>query len=138
MVAAICIENAVNRARLLRSGLTDFLTGFHNRRYLHARLREELARAQRAKQSLACLMIDVDHFKRINDQYGHLAGDAVLREVAQRIDAEMRISDTGARFGGDEFAIVLSQARSRRRREGRRTRAAHGAQPPDRDLQTGQ
>jgi diguanylate cyclase (GGDEF)-like protein len=108
VVAAICIENAVNRARLLRSGLTDFLTGFHNRRYLHARLREELARAQRAQQSLACLMIDIDHFKRINDQHGHLAGDAVLREVAHRVDAEMRISDTGARFGGDEFAIVLS------------------------------
>ncbi len=110
VVAAICIENAVNRARLLRSGLTDFLTGFHNRRYLQARLREELARAQRAHQSLACLMIDIDHFKRINDQHGHLAGDAVLREVAHRVDAEMRISDTGARFGGDEFAIVLSQA----------------------------
>ena len=110
LVAAICIENAVNRARLLRSGYTDFLTGFHNRRYLHARLREELARAQRAGQSIVCLMIDLDHFKRINDQYGHLAGDAVLREVAQRIDAEMRISDTGARFGGDEFALVLSEA----------------------------
>ena len=110
LVAAICVENAVNRARLLRSGFTDFLTGFHNRRYLHARLREELARAQRARKSIVCLMIDVDHFKRINDQYGHLAGDAVLREVAQRIDAEMRISDTGARFGGDEFALVLSQA----------------------------
>jgi two-component system cell cycle response regulator len=110
LVAALCVENAVNRARLLRSGLTDFLTGFHNRRYLHARLREEMARAQRAHQSLVCLMIDVDHFKRINDQFGHLAGDAVLREVAQRIDAEMRISDTGARFGGDEFAMVLSQA----------------------------
>ena len=110
LVAAICVENAVNRARLLRSGLTDFLTGFHNRRYLHARLREELARTQRARQSIVCLMIDVDHFKRINDQYGHLAGDAVLREVAQRIDAEMRISDTGARFGGDEFAMVLAQA----------------------------
>ncbi len=110
LVAAICIENAVNRARLLRSGFTDFLTGFHNRRYLHARLREELARAQRARQSIVCLMIDLDHFKRINDQYGHLAGDAVLREVAQRIDAEMRISDTGARFGGDEFAVVLSEA----------------------------
>ena len=110
LVAAICVENAVNRARLLRSGLTDFLTGFHNRRYLHARLREELARAQRARHALVCLMIDVDHFKRINDQYGHLAGDAVLREVAQRIDAEMRLSDTGARFGGDEFAMVLSHA----------------------------
>jgi two-component system cell cycle response regulator len=110
LVAAICIENAVNRARLLRSGFTDFLTGFHNRRYLHARLREELARAQRARQSIVCLMIDLDHFKRINDRYGHLAGDAVLREVAQRIDAEMRISDTGARFGGDEFALVLAEA----------------------------
>jgi diguanylate cyclase (GGDEF)-like protein len=110
LVAAICVENAVNRARLLRSGLTDFLTGFHNRRYLHARLREELARAQRARLPIVCLMIDVDHFKRINDQYGHLAGDTVLREVAQRIDTEMRISDTGARFGGDEFAMVLSQA----------------------------
>ena len=110
LVAAICIENAVNRARLLRSGYTDFLTGFHNRRYLHARLREELARAQRARQSIVCLMIDLDHFKRINDQYGHLAGDGVLREVAQRIDAEMRISDTSARFGGDEFALVLSEA----------------------------
>jgi len=110
VVAAICIENAVNRARLLRSGLTDFLTGFHNRRYLQARLREELARAQRGRDSLACLMIDVDHFKRINDQYGHLAGDNVLREVAQRIDAALRLSDTGARFGGDEFAVVLSQA----------------------------
>jgi two-component system, cell cycle response regulator len=107
VVAAICLENAVNRARLVRSGLTDFLTGFHNRRYLHARLCEELARAQRDHLPIACLMIDVDYFKRINDEYGHLAGDAVLREVAQRIDDEMRLSDTGARFGGDEFAIVL-------------------------------
>ena len=107
VVSAICLENAVNRARLVRSGLTDFLTGFHNRRYLHARLCEELARAQRNHQPIACLMIDVDYFKRINDEYGHLAGDAVLREVAQRIDDEMRLSDTGARFGGDEFAIVL-------------------------------
>lgn len=107
VVAAICLENAVNRARLVRSGLTDFLTGFHNRRYLHARLCEELARAQRDRLPIACLMIDVDRFKRINDEYGHLAGDAVLREVAQRIDDQMRLSDTGARFGGDEFAIVL-------------------------------
>src|ERR1700761_7636301 len=107
VVAAICLENAVTRARLGRSGLTDFLTGFANRRYLPRRLCEELTRAQRDHHPIACLMIDVDHFKRINDQYGHLAGDAVLREVAKRIDHEMRLSDTGARFGGDEFAIVL-------------------------------
>jgi two-component system, cell cycle response regulator len=125
LVAGICIENAVNRARLLRSGLTDFLTGFHNRRSMQARLREELARAQRAHHSLACLLVDVDHFKRINDHYGHLAGDHVLREVAHRIDAEMRISDTGARFGGDEFAMVLTQAS-----------VAHGEKVAGRVLQT--
>ena len=107
LIAAICLENAVNRARLVRSGLTDFLTGFHNRRYMNARLREELARAQRDQRTVACLMIDVDHFKRINDAHGHLAGDTVLREVAQRIDSVIRMSDTGARFGGDEFAVVL-------------------------------
>jgi diguanylate cyclase (GGDEF)-like protein len=109
LVSAVCLENGVNRARLLRSGFTDFLTGFYNRRYLEARLREELARAQRLGQMLAFLMIDVDHFKQVNDRFGHLAGDSVLREVARRIGGELRSSDTGARFGGDEFAMLLQQ-----------------------------
>ncbi|HEY5264463.1 MAG TPA: DUF484 family protein, partial [Steroidobacteraceae bacterium] len=72
-VAAVCIENAINRTRLLRAGITDFLTGWHNRRYLQQRLKEELARAQRRGGSIACLMIDIDRFKSINDGYGHLA-----------------------------------------------------------------
>jgi diguanylate cyclase (GGDEF)-like protein len=110
VVVAISLENAVNRARLVRSGVTDFLTGWHNRRYFHNRLREELARAERTAKALACLMIDVDHFKEINDRFGHLAGDEALKEVARRAEAEIRAGDTGARFGGDEFAILLAGA----------------------------
>ncbi len=108
-VVAVCLENACNRARVLRSGLSDYLTGWHNRRYLNARLREELARAQRSGASVACLMIDIDLFKSINDSYGHAGGDEVLREVAARIEAQIRASDTAARFGGDEFTLLLPE-----------------------------
>lgn len=106
-MASFCIENVVNRARLLRSGFTDVLTGWHNRRYLHVRLREELARAARDGTTLVCLMIDVDHFKRVNDTWGHAAGDHVLREVAHRIESQVRTSDVAARYGGEEFVVVL-------------------------------
>src|ERR1700685_4017532 len=109
-VAAVCIENAVNRARLLRAGITDFLTGWHNRRYLQHRLKEELAHAQRRNGAIACLMIDIDRFKSINDGYGHLAGDTALKEIAQRIESQIRSMDTAARFGGDELAILLPEA----------------------------
>jgi two-component system, cell cycle response regulator len=111
-VAAVCIENAVNRARLLRAGITDFLTGWHNRRYMQQRLKEELARAQRRGGTIACLMIDIDKFKSINDGYGHLAGDSALKEVAVRIEAQIRSMDTAARFGGDELAILLPDTTS--------------------------
>jgi two-component system cell cycle response regulator len=109
-VGAVCIENAVNRARLLRAGITDFLTGWHNRRYLQQRLKEELSRAQRRGGSIACLMIDIDKFKGINDGYGHLAGDAALKEIAHRVEGQIRSMDTAARFGGDELAILLPEA----------------------------
>ena len=107
VIAAFCLESAVNRARLVRSGFTDVLTGWHNRRYLQSRLREELARCRRERTALTCLMIDVDHFKRINDRHGHLAGDDVLRLVARRIGGAVRGSDVPARYGGEEFVILL-------------------------------
>lgn len=106
-LAAICVENATNRARLLRAGITDFLTGWHNRRYLQQRLKEEISRAQRRQSSIACLMMDIDRFKAINDSYGHLAGDNALKEVALRVESQIRSMDTAARYGGDELAIVL-------------------------------
>jgi diguanylate cyclase (GGDEF)-like protein len=106
-IASLCVENTINRARLLRSGFTDVLTGWHNRRYLTVRIKEELAGARRDRAHLTCLMIDIDHFKRVNDTWGHAAGDAVLREVALRIDSQVRASDVAARYGGEEFVVLL-------------------------------
>lgn len=107
VIASFCIENVINRARLLRSGFTDVLTGWHNRRYLSVRLTEELARARRDQSGITCLMLDVDHFKRVNDNWGHAAGDTVLRELAQRIESQVRASDVAARYGGEEFVVLL-------------------------------
>ena len=107
LIASYCIENVLNRARLLRSGFTDVLTGWNNRRYLQVRLKEELGRARREQDSLVCLMLDVDHFKGINDRFGHAAGDTVLRDLAGRVDAEIRASDVAARYGGEEFVVLL-------------------------------
>ena len=106
-IASFALENVVNRARLLRSGFTDVLTGWHNRRYLQVRLTEELARAKRDKSSLVCLMLDLDHFKQVNDTFGHGAGDDVLRELSHRIESQVRGSDVAARYGGEEFVILL-------------------------------
>jgi diguanylate cyclase (GGDEF)-like protein len=106
-IAAYCLENTVNRARLLRTGFRDVLTGWHNRRYLQTRLEEEMARSMRDGTPLTALMVDIDHFKRINDSYGHLTGDEVLRQVARRIAGEVRASDVSARYGGEEFIVLL-------------------------------
>jgi diguanylate cyclase (GGDEF)-like protein len=107
VIASFAIENAVNRARLRRSGFTDVLTGWYNRRYLQARLREEIARARRDRRNLVCLMLDIDHFKCVNDKWGHAARDAVLREIAQRVEPQVRASDIAVRYGGEEFVILL-------------------------------
>ena len=108
-IAGVCLENTINRERLLISGLTDPLTELHNRRYLDRRLQEELSRASRYRQPLSCLFIDADHFKRINDNYGHQAGDSVLKELANRIRSQLRASDVATRYGGEEFALLLPQ-----------------------------
>jgi two-component system, cell cycle response regulator len=107
VIAAFSLESAVNRARLVRSGFTDSLTGWHNRRYLESRLHEELARCRRDRTPLTCLMIDVDHFKSVNDRFGHLAGDEVLRQLADCISGQVRGSDVSARYGGEEFVVLL-------------------------------
>ncbi len=96
----------------MRSGFTDLLTGWYNRRYLQVRLKEELARARRHATTLTCLMLDIDHFKQVNDTWGHVAGDRVLREIAQRIESQIRASDVAARYGGEEFVILLPRTES--------------------------
>src|SRR5439155_15254986 len=92
---------------LLSSALRDGLTKLFNKRYLMDRLDSELKFAQRHETSVSLLMIDVDHFKKINDTRGHLAGDAVLAHYAQVLLRAVRNEDVVARFGGEEFAIIL-------------------------------
>ncbi len=109
-VVAICLENVINNERLKHIGLTDPLTGVNNRRYIEQRMQEEIGRAQRDRSALSCLFIDIDHFKRVNDKFGHQSGDDVLREVATRIKKELRLSDSLGRYGGEEFIVLLTQA----------------------------
>ncbi len=111
-LAAVCLENAVNRERLRLAGLTDSLTGLYNRRHLQHRIAQEVNRAQRYHQPLACLFVDADHFKQINDCHGHAAGDQVLQALAQRLRARLRASDLATRYGGEEFVVLLPQTDS--------------------------
>ncbi len=116
-VVAVALENAINHERLKHIGLTDALTGVHNRRYFDRRLLEEVERVQRDCEPLSCLFLDIDHFKRINDNYGHQVGDRVLQEVAGRIKAQLRLSDALGRYGGEEFAALLVHTDTEQARE---------------------
>jgi diguanylate cyclase (GGDEF)-like protein len=94
---------------LAELSITDALTGLYNRRYLDETLRRELLRAERAKLPVAVIMLDVDHFKRFNDTYGHDAGDAVLRSLAGLMQKHARGGDILCRYGGEEFAMIMPE-----------------------------
>ena len=112
-VISICLENSINYETMRRTSLADPLTGVNNRRFLEQRIEEELDRCQRTRDPLSCLFLDIDFFKRINDGYGHQAGDQVLAEVAGCIKKQLRSNDVLARYGGEEFVALLSQSDER-------------------------
>ena len=105
---------AIDNARRFREARQladlDALTGLHNRRYFHETLAREVARAHRYNRELALIVLDLDDFKAINDRIGHLAGDAVLAEAADRVRDVVRSADVACRVGGDEFAVILPES----------------------------
>jgi diguanylate cyclase (GGDEF)-like protein len=105
---------AIDNARRFREARQladlDALTGLHNRRYFHETLAREVSRAQRYSRSLALVVFDLDDFKAINDRIGHLAGDGVLAEAADRVRDVVRSADIACRVGGDEFAVILPES----------------------------
>ena len=105
---------AIDNARRFREARQladlDALTGLHNRRYFHETLARECVRAHRYDRRLALVVLDLDDFKDVNDRIGHLAGDAVLAELAERIRAVVRSADIACRVGGDEFAVILPES----------------------------
>ena len=94
---------------IYRMTIFDGLTQIHNKRYLYEALEREIIRGRRHERDLAILLFDIDHFKRINDVHGHLAGDFVLKEVARIVQSRIRRDEVFARYGGEEFAIILPE-----------------------------
>ena len=115
--AAIAIENARVYERLEQLAATDSLTALFNRRYFEQALPREVSRAERRGGSIALMMLDIDHFKQLNDTYGHTVGDVVLKKVAGLLSKAVRKGDVLARYGGEEFVILLSEASYRVSRE---------------------
>lgn len=106
-IVSMCIENVVNHERLRIAGLTDPLTGIANRRFFERRLIEEIERWRRRQEPLVYMLADIDHFKQVNDRYGHHAGDQVLQQVASLLGDSLRGMDLLARYGGEEFMLLL-------------------------------
>src|SRR5574344_1042461 len=101
------IERANTYAEVLQHATIDALTGLNNRRQFEIRLNQEVSTAKRKKHPLCCIMLDIDYFKKVNDTYGHSAGDSVLKNVAQIINSQLREYDIASRYGGEEFVILL-------------------------------
>jgi diguanylate cyclase (GGDEF)-like protein len=108
-ICATAIQNAHYVERMKQLAYLDGLTGIFNRRFFELRMSEELDRAQRFGAGMAVIMVDIDHFKRLNDEFGHLIGDEVLRQVSSIFHQQLRKIDVVCRYGGEEFAILLSQ-----------------------------
>ncbi|MGE5321292.1 MAG: diguanylate cyclase [Actinomycetota bacterium] len=112
-ILSLVSENLLTREYanegLLRFAFTDYLTGLRTRGYFEQQLELEFKRAERRKQKFALLMIDIDHFKRLNDTFGHHVGDQILRDVSSILVSDMREVDTVARYGGEEFVIILPE-----------------------------
>ena len=108
--AGPAIENARRFREARQLADLDALTGLHNRRYFHETLAREVARAHRYGRRLALIVFDLDDFKAINDRIGHLAGDGVLAETAERVKDVVRSADVACRVGGDEFAVILPES----------------------------
>jgi diguanylate cyclase (GGDEF)-like protein len=109
--ADLALANLKLRDSLRDQSTRDYLTGLYNRRFLEDSLERDLARAKRGSHPLAVLMLDVDHFKRFNDRFGHETGDVVLRELGKTIKGSCRTNDLPCRFGGEEFTVVLADCR---------------------------
>jgi len=106
---AVAIENARLYEETKRLSITDGLTGLYNLRYFYQALEKEIQRSERYHRSVSLIMLDIDDFKAYNDRYGHLAGDDLLKELAQLMSKITRRTDTLARYGGEEFAIILPE-----------------------------
>jgi diguanylate cyclase (GGDEF)-like protein len=108
--AGPAIENARRFREARQLADLDALTGLHNRRYFHETLARECARAHRYERKLSLIVFDLDDFKEVNDRIGHLAGDTVLAEAAERVRDVVRTADIACRVGGDEFAVILPES----------------------------